>query len=384
MELDALPDDVTELKLAAVRPPPGEEVHSVGNRRDLDQLWGCTTGHVRQTFRTDEGYFWHGRQLAKGAGIVLAGSPINEGDSGGPVVNGRGEVVGVVSAVRWQTRLASLCINADEVRAFAKLPPPAADEKAGETAGAEVYRRALRSVAVIKTSVSNGRGTAWVLDKGRGLLVTSATSVGTPDFVDVLFPFRKDGRTVAEATFYRDHLRELREDGHARRGRVLARDVERNLALVEVEALPDGTADLPPADEPPEPGARLHALGNPNSVEALWVYAAGSVRQLGRARLAAAEEAKKVRVVVAQLPLSDGDSGGPVLDDRGRLVGVAAGKDAPQQLVGYLLDVREVKSFLEATRPLRQPRGADGFVAALPCTPASAWDRGPSPIATPR
>jgi tetratricopeptide (TPR) repeat protein len=279
------------------------------------------------------------------------------------VVNGRGEVVGVASAVRWQARLAGVCIGADEVRAFAKLPPPGSPEKEDKASGAEVYRQALRSVAVVKTSTSNGRGTAWVLDRGRGLLVTSATAVGTPDFVDVIFPFHKNGRTVAEATFYRDHLRELRDSGHARRGRVLARDAGRNLALVEVDAMPDGTADLPLADEPPEPGARLHALGNPNSIEALWVYAAGSVRQLGRTRLAAAEDAKDVRVVVAQLPLSDGDSGGPVLDDRGRLVGVVSGKDAPQQLVGYLLDVREVKDFLGATRPLREPRGAGEFLS---------------------
>jgi S1-C subfamily serine protease/Tfp pilus assembly protein PilF len=362
VELDSLPDDVSELKLAAGPPAPGEELHSVGSRRDLDQLWGYTSGQVRQTFRTEEGYFWHGRQLAKGAAVVLAGSPINEGDSGGPVVNGRGEVVGVASAVRWQARLAGVCIGADEVRAFARLPPPAAPEKEEKTGGAEVYRQALRSVAVVRTSSSSGRGTAWVLDRGRGLLVTSATAVGAPDFVDVLFPFRTDGRTVAEATFYRDHLRELRDGGRARRGRVLARDAGRNLALVEVDGLPDDTADLRLADEPPEPGARLHTLGNPNSVEALWVYAAGSVRQLGRTKLAAAEDAKDVRVVVAQLPLSDGDSGGPVLDDGGRLVGVVSGKDAPQQLVGYLLEVREVRTFLDTARPLREPRGAGEFL----------------------
>jgi tetratricopeptide (TPR) repeat protein len=363
VELDALPDDASELKLAAVPPLPGEEVHSIGNRRDLDELWGYTAGHVRQTFWTGEGYFWHGRPLAKGAAVVLAGSPINEGDSGGPVVNDKGEVVGVASAVRWQARLAGLCVGADEVRAFVKLPADSAPPSASKTTGgAEVYRKALPSVAVVKTSSSNGRGTAWVLDRGRKLLITSATAVDTPDFVDVIFPFRQDGRVVAEAAFYRDQLRALRGSGHARRGRVLARDAERNLALVEVDDLPDGTTDLPLASDPPDPGACLHALGNPNSVEALWVYAAGSVRQLGRAKLDPAEGAKEVRVVVAQLPLSDGDSGGPVLDDRGRLVGVVTGKDAPQQLVAYLLDVRELKAFLDATRPLREPRGADEFL----------------------
>jgi S1-C subfamily serine protease/lipoprotein NlpI len=359
VELDAVPEDVSELALATVPPLPGEELHSVGNRRDLDQLWSCTAGAVRQTFRTEEGYYWHGRQLAKGAGVVLADSPILEGDSGGPVVNGRGEVVGVASAVRWQTRLASLCIDADEVRALVGARSPAAPEKPAEPKGAaEVYRQALRSVALVKT-LASGRGTAWVLDARRHLLVTSAAAVGTQDFVDIIFPFSKDGRPVAEAAFYRDNRGALRKSGHARRGRVLVRDAGRNLALVEVEALPDGTAELPLAEEAPGPGERLHVLGNPNGVEAVWVYAAGSVRQLGTAKLDDSEGAKEVRVVLAQLPLSDGDSGGPVLDEHGRLVGVAAGKDAPQQLVSYLLDVSEVKGFIDATRPIRAPRGAE-------------------------
>jgi len=363
VELDSLPDDAAALKLAPDRPQPGNEVHAVGNRRDLDELWGYTSGHVRQVCRTDEGYFWHGRQLARGAGIVLAEVPINEGDSGGPVVNARGDVVGVMSAVRWQASLASLCIAADEVRAFVDAKPPATPDKPADAAcGAEVYRKALRSAALVKTASSNDRGTAWVLDGKRGLLVTSATSVAAQDFVEVVFPVKKDGRTVAEAIYYRDHRRELRASGHTLRGRVLARDPARNLALLEVDTLPEGTADLPLADTVLEPGARLHALGNPNSVEALWMYAAGNVRQLGRLKIDPAEDAKAVRVVVAQLPLSDGDSGGPVLDDRGRLVGVVAGKDAPQQLVGYLLDVREVQTFVDATRSLRAPRGATEFL----------------------
>jgi tetratricopeptide (TPR) repeat protein/S1-C subfamily serine protease len=358
IELDALPDDVIELKLAATKPLPGDGVHSIGNRRDLDELWGYTSGHVRQTFRTAEGYFWQGRQLAKGAGMVLVDSPILEGDSGGSLVNGRSEIVGVVSAVRWQARLASLCIDAEEVRAFVKMPP-VAEKEPQPTGAAEVYRKALRSVATVKTSTSNGRGTAWVLDRNRKLLLTSATAVDAPDFVDVVFPFRKDGRPIAEANYYRDHRHELRDSGHIRRARVLARDAGRNLALLEVDALPDGTEELTLGDSVPDPGERLHILGNPNSVESLWVYAGGNVRQLGRTKLDPAADAKEVRVIVAQLPLSDGDSGGPVLDDRGRLVGVVSGKDAPQQLVGYLLDVTEVKKFLEATRPVREPRSAE-------------------------
>src|SRR5262249_52591585 len=45
-------------------------------------------------------------------------SPINPGDSGGPVVNDNLELVGVVSSLDPRSRLVSLCIDVEEVRAF--------------------------------------------------------------------------------------------------------------------------------------------------------------------------------------------------------------------------------------------------------------------------
>jgi S1-C subfamily serine protease len=94
IELDALPSDCTALRLASTGPAPGERVHVVGNRYDLGVLWGHTGGVVRQVKVLREGYFSGGRQLARGARVVVAQAPINEGDSGAPLVNERGGCVG--------------------------------------------------------------------------------------------------------------------------------------------------------------------------------------------------------------------------------------------------------------------------------------------------
>jgi S1-C subfamily serine protease/tetratricopeptide (TPR) repeat protein len=361
VELEVLPADVTALTIAAGPPAPGEELLSIGNRRDLDENWIATTGYLRQTFRTEEGYFWNAKPLAKGAGMLLAQSPILEGDSGGPVVDRRGEVVGVASAVRWQTRLASLCVDADELRAF--LGHKESDTKAERpaTPGVAVYRDSLRALALIRNASSNSRSTAWVVDRERKLLLTAGTAVGSRDVVDVIFPVVRDGRLISEARFYRDSLRELRSSGQAQRGCVLARDLGRNLALVEVEALTEKTVALTLAEAAPDPAEHLHVIGNPNGVEAVWVYAAGTVRQLGKARVSSDADAAAVRVVLAQLPLGDGDAGSPVLDDQGRVIGVAMGKDAPQQLVSFLLDAVEVREFLVVTKSLREPKTAVDF-----------------------
>jgi S1-C subfamily serine protease/Tfp pilus assembly protein PilF len=361
VELEVLPADVTALTIAAGRPAPGEELLSIGNRRDLDENWIATTGHVRQTFRTEEGYFWNAKPLANGAGMILAQSPILEGDSGGAVVDRRGEVVGVASAVRWQARLATLCVDAAELRAFLDQKEPAKKSERPATAGVAVYRDSLRAVALVRNGSSNSRTTAWVIDRERKLLLTAATAVGNQDIVDIIFPVTLDDRVISEARYYRDSLRELRASGHAQRGHVLARDPGRNLALIEVDAVPEKTVALSLAESAPDPAEHLHVIGNPNGVEALWVYAGGTVRQLGKARVSSDPDAAAVRVVLAQLPLGDGDAGSPVLDDRGRVIGVAMGKDAPQQLVSFLLDVAEVKEFLVVTKSVREPKSADDF-----------------------
>jgi S1-C subfamily serine protease len=363
VELDAAPADAAALPLAAGA-RPGEAVHGVGNRRDLDVLWTCSTGVVRQAHVSAEGYFWQGALLAKGAPVVIAQAPILEGDSGGPLVNDRGEVVGVVSAVRWQAPLATVCIDAAEVRAFVaragagRAGPPGKPAEARD--GAAVYERAVRSLAWVRPAAST-RSAGWVVDAGRRLLLTSHQAVAGQQSVDVVFPAYRDGKLIAEADHYRDNLQQLRKSGLVVRGHVLARDAGRNLALLDLESLPDGVPALSVAETDAKPGARLHALGHPNGVEALWVYSAGSVRQVLRTGLDQAADAPDPMVLAAQLPFG-GDSGGPVLDDRGQVVAVAAGKDAPQQLVSFCTAASEVRSFLDHTRARWDPRRPEEYL----------------------
>jgi S1-C subfamily serine protease len=402
IELETIPAGALALPLAAHGPYPGERVHSIGNRRDLDVLWVYTQGSVRQVYRTQEGYFWRGLHLGKGAHLVVTQSPINEGDSGGALLNDAGEVVGVAAAVRWQVPLACVCIEVQEVRALAELPPRPERPvpKAGDRlSGKEVYAQTLRAVALVRTPSSSSRATGWVVDRARKLLVTAYHVVGNQDRIEVTFPVYQAGRPVVEYAHYRDQRPRLKESGHATRGNVLWKDARRNLALVELETLPKDVVELSLADTAPRPGETTHCVGNPNNIEALWVYTAGSVRQLGRANLGNSTDPPDPQVIVVQAPLNDGDHGAPVVNDQGRLIGVTAGKDAPQQLVSYCVAVSEVKELLADARALWGPRSAaeyqqrgrhflalrrlDRAIAALDraieldATRASAWsDRG--------
>jgi tetratricopeptide (TPR) repeat protein len=363
VQLEHLPPGVRALGLAASA-VPGDRVHLVGNRFDLDVLWGHATGTVRARRTLRDGYFHAGRQLAKGARMLLASVPINEGDSGGPLVNDTGEVVGVTAAVAWEVHGAGLFIELDEVRVLLELPPPSTPPSDEERTGRAVYRRAMRSVALVQ--YTGGTRFAGVLvDRSRRLVLTTAEAVAKEETVEVAFPVEQPAGVVVEAAYYRDRSALLRRKGAVSTGVVLAVDPRRNLALIEAGALPAGTSELALAKARPAPGDALHLISHPQRLEVLWVYSTAGVRQVDRFRLAPEIEGPDPAVLIVQAALAAGEGGGPVLDDRGELVGVVSGKIGAQQQIVYVLDLSEVRDFLTAIRPRAEPR-----------TPAEHVERG--------
>ena len=363
VELASLPDGVEALPLSDDDARPGDRVHVVGCRYDVDSLWAHTGGEVRQVQTLKEGYFSGGKELGKGARVLAAQAPINEGDSGGPLVNDRGEVVGVAAAVAWEEQGAGLFIDVAEVRALADLPPAVAvvPSPPVRLLPRDVYRRGLRSLALVRTE-GDKRASGCLLDRARRLVLTTAEAVGKRETVDLLFPAYRDGQAVAEAAFYGDEPRLLKAKGLLTTCTVLATDARRNLALLEAESVPADAAEVRFAAEPAAPGDALHALSNPNRLDVLWVYTAGRVRQIGRANLGQTTEGPDPAVLVVQAPLTEGDGGGPLLNDRAELVGVVSGKTGPQQEVAFCLTAEEVRSFMDENRLRWGPATAAALV----------------------
>ena len=114
IQLQSLPSDSHEIALAADSARPSEEVHTVGNPGASGALWIYTSGRVRQVYDAD--YSFEGHRVR--ARIAETDSAINEGDSGGPVVNADGELVAVNQSVSVNARLVSNCIDITEIREF--------------------------------------------------------------------------------------------------------------------------------------------------------------------------------------------------------------------------------------------------------------------------
>src|SRR5262249_51670793 len=92
IQLAKLPADVRPVGFAKQIASTGGVVYSIGGSGiDDDLLWRLSTGTVRGRSKR----VYRDQQDVRDAMILETQSPTNPGDSGGPVVNGRVELVGV-------------------------------------------------------------------------------------------------------------------------------------------------------------------------------------------------------------------------------------------------------------------------------------------------
>jgi tetratricopeptide (TPR) repeat protein len=133
------PEGVTALKLADSEPQPSERLHSIGNPSSSGALWVYSEGTVRQVYLKEWRYATGPPRKAR---VVETQSPINPGDSGGPVVNDAGELVAVVSGRQNDASLMGWCIAAGEVRSFVDEAVPLLEPKTADA----FRRRGMRAL----------------------------------------------------------------------------------------------------------------------------------------------------------------------------------------------------------------------------------------------
>ena len=233
-----------------------------------------------------------------------------------------------------------------------------------------IYSKLVRSVARVQTP--SGSGTAWVYDAERRLLVTNYHVVADNrtrsktanqqfisfDEVELVFPqFTPDGRSVGEKTEY--------AKVKVVTARVIDSDSRRDLALLQADELPPGTREIPLAAALPEPGDAIHSVGNPGVSSFFWVYSKGYVRQMGHGVSQIGKDVTyycATHVIETQSPTNPGDSGSPMANDRGELVGVHhAGSKTVGALTNSAIGLPTFKQYAADVAPLIEPRTAGEF-----------------------
>jgi len=183
-----------------------------------------------------------------------------------------------------------------------------------------------------------------VVDRERKLAITSLHLIKDAAEALVFFPRRESGELVVKAASYL-------KDVQAINARIVATDRARDLALMQLESLPDEIKALSLAEKNSRPGQDVHSIGNSglkaNSDGMLWRYTRGNVRQVYQKEIRTPTGMDFVRMIETQSPVNLGDSGGPLLDDDGQLIGVIMAYDPHERLVSHNVDVREIKAFLD-------------------------------------
>lgn len=223
----------------------------------------------------------------------------------------------------------------------------------------EVFQEMLPSTAWVRVTwtdeAGNGYyrvGTGWVYDVEKRLVVTNEHVVHDFDDFTIYFPQTVDGELVHDPNWYL-------ENGQAFNATVIDRDTERDLAVLQLNALPENAVTLALAEKSPVAGERVFALaGLPEGSEGLWIMTSGEVRQVYRRSHANNHFA---RVVETQLPTNRGNSGGAVVNDRLEVVAVVEGHMNEARLVSLFIDVNEIRAYLEEVASLVEPDTAAEF-----------------------
>ncbi len=207
-----------------------------------------------------------------------------------------------------------------------------------------IYAKTLAGTAWVVTL--KGYGSGVLVDRERRLVMTNNHVVEQSDKAAVIFPDVRNGKVVSDPGHYLSNLQRL-----AIVGEVVFTDAQHDLAILRLPFIPARVRAVPLAAASPRPGETIHALGN-SGVEvdvfgqvrgSLWRYTKGPVRQVYRSQLGFTFNG---RVVENQLPLNPGDSGGPMVNERGELVALVMSGDMSRRLVSFGVDISEIRKCL--------------------------------------
>jgi hypothetical protein len=214
-------------------------------------------------------------------------------------------------------------------------------------AESKLFQDVLHSTGLVEVPHPEGRttyGACWLVDEEHRLAITGQHLVNGAAEVVVYFPAYRDGTVIPELAHYHRYVAAVH-------GRVVHGDKHRDLAVLQLDSLPDHVKAMRLAEQSAGPGDTVHSIGNSGVlVGKLWRYTAGKVRSVYQAEIRTDDGLLKARIIETQSPINGGDSGGPLVNDRSELVGVVNSRQKLANLVSFNVDVSEVRAFLAEVR----------------------------------
>lgn len=193
----------------------------------------------------------------------------------------------------------------------------------------KLYKKYSPSVVYILNPNSESLGTGSVIDKN-GMILTNWHVV-------------KDAETLGIWTKSDDPDFLKNEDYYV--GKILKQDKESDLAILQVSGLPNNIVPISIGSVSDiEEGDEVFAIGHPEGFT--WSFTTGIVSKIRKnfSWKYTNTYQHKATLIQTQTPISPGNSGGPLLDFRGRLVGVNTSSAAAN--INFAVGVNHVKNLL--------------------------------------
>jgi serine protease Do len=199
----------------------------------------------------------------------------------------------------------------------------------------DAYQKAAESVVSVVVLDENGgmsRGTGVVVGN---TILTARHVIANAKTIGVIFPRRDErGQIICDPAAYKEAVP----------CKLMATSVSRDLAflLLQQPIKPRELTLLPFIT----PGSHVFSI-SAGSDGAMWSYAAGDVRQVYQGQLTPREgEPTKGKIVETTITIHPGNSGGPILNDKGELAGIMLATDDGKKGVCMGLATSEIVAFM--------------------------------------
>lgn len=193
-----------------------------------------------------------------------------------------------------------------------------------------VFSQAAPAVVLIFATSAIGSGSLLQ----NNLILTSFHLVDNSREVTVVFkPADPSGKAKADEVV---------------KGDVVKVDVLRDLALIHPRSLPKRIVHtLEISTEDVEVGADVHAIGHPTGEE--WTYTKGNVSAIRPDYEWSYSQGDKHRatLIQTQTPINLGNSGGPLLSDEAKIVGVNTFVKTGAENLSFAVAAKEIRYFLQ-------------------------------------
>ena len=211
--------------------------------------------------------------------------------------------------------------------------------------GEDMFKKLLPRTVWIKTNKSGA-----LISLEKKLVITNNHVIEGNTEATVFFPKYSLGVLVTKPMDY------VRNRDAGIPAKVVYTNPEKDIAFLELASVPEDAKEMFRTQRSPEVGSKVFVLGQsginftPNEISGtLWRISIGTVRQVYDKEIQYKQlPLVKAKITETQTATNKGDSGGPVVNDRGDLVAIVTGGDGASNGVDYNIDITEINKCLEA------------------------------------